>query len=211
MLGFKCKGIKAASSYLRVILVFGHARLTLRYRPQGFGVLSVLWPVSAPCRVKTRVRNGLSVWCPGDVLNIISPAARFGIGMWFTEPRLRRSRAKRIAVGKVRNWLSPKGTSSRIYESFSFVRKLKNPTKQNKTSFWPNSCCKLFIYVLCKRKIYVGHQVPHGTLFLARNDNWLLLTGDWNALISYILFYARARSLDFKDIKRCYSTLLEMF
>ena len=28
---------------------------------------------------------------------------------------------KRIAVGKVRNWLSPKGTSSRIYESFSFI------------------------------------------------------------------------------------------
>ena len=77
--------------------------------------------------------------------------------------------------------------------------------------FWPNSCCKLFIYVLCKRKIYVGHQVPHGTLFLARNDNWLLLTGDWNALISYMLFYARARSLNFNDIKRCRSTSLEMF
>ena len=30
---------------------------------------------------KIWVHNGLSVWCPGDVLNIISPAARFGIGL----------------------------------------------------------------------------------------------------------------------------------
>ena len=38
-------------------------------------------------------------------------------------------------------------------------------------SFWPNSCCKLFIYLLGKRKIYVGHQDPTERFFLARNDN----------------------------------------
>ena len=134
MLGFKCKGIKLLGTYLGDPgFTYGTLAWHIRYRPQGFGVLSVLRPVSAPCGRKIRVRNGLSVWCPGDVLNIISPAARFGIGMWFTEPRLRQSRVKRTAVGKVRNWLSPKGTSSRIFDSFSSVRKLKTHTKQNKT------------------------------------------------------------------------------
>ena len=52
-------------------------------------------------------------------------------------------------------------------------------------SFWPNSCCKLFIYVLGKRKIYVGHQDPTERFFLARNDNWLRL----KCIISHIFFF----------------------
>ena len=52
-------------------------------------------------------------------------------------------------------------------------------------SFRPNSCCKLFIYLLGKRKIYVGHQDPTERFFLARNDNWLRL----KCIISHIFFF----------------------
>ena len=43
-------------------------------------------------------------------------------------------------------------------------------------SFGPNSCCKLFIYILCKQKIYVGHQGLCGTFFSSMERNFQHLT-----------------------------------
>ena len=54
--------------------------------------------------------------------------------------------------------------------------------------FGPNSCCKLFIYILCKRKIYVGHQGLHGTLFSSTERNFRPLTDTQAANTIFIYF-----------------------